>query len=111
MQIAILYSRYGLYEEAQLAFDSLNEIAPDNSAVQTNQGNLYLLQADYDKAIMSYQQAVKLDDKDGGIWLNMSMAKYRKGDLTEAAKDFQIATSLKPELKNTYAAYRKLLSQ
>ncbi len=111
MQIAILYSRYGLYHEAQLSFDELYEIAPQNSAVHTNQGNLYLLQDDYDKAIASYLQAVKLDEQDGGIWLNLSMARYKKGDLNAAARDFQTAISKSPDLKNRYAAYSKLLSQ
>jgi len=111
MQIAILFSRYGLYDDAQLSFDALNEIAPDDSAVHTNQGNLYLLQKFYDKAIASYQQAAKLDPTDGGIWLNMSMARYRKGDLKAAAKDFQTAISKSPALASSHAAYSKLLSQ
>lgn len=111
MQIGILYSRYGLYEDAQLVFDALHELAPEDSAVHANQGNLYLLRKQYDAAISSYEQAIKLDDKDGGIWVNLSMAKYRKGDLSAAANDFQRAIQLTPELKNTYAAYQKLLSQ
>lgn len=111
LQIAILYSRYGLYDDARLAFDALTELAPDNSAVHTNLGNLYLLQAAYDQALTSYHRASQLDEKDGGIWLNMSMAEYRKGNLKEAADHFQQAVSLTPELKARHAAYSKLLSQ
>jgi tetratricopeptide (TPR) repeat protein len=108
MQIAILYSRYGLYDEAQQAFDALAELAPGNSAVHTNQGNLYLLQGLNDKAIESYRQAVKLD---GGIRLNLSMAYYRQANLNAARQEFNEAVRLSPAIQQTHAAYAKLLSQ
>jgi len=111
MQIAILYSRYGLYDDAQLAFDDLLELAVDNSAVHSNLGNLYLLTKQFDKAINSYQQAISLDKNDGGIWVNLSMANYRKGDLISAATQYQKAVTLTPKLKDSYSAYSKLLSQ
>ncbi len=111
LQIAILYTRYGLFDDAQLAFDALLELAPDDSAVHSNLGNLYLLSEKYDKAIESYQKAVKLDDKDGGILLNLSMANYRKGDVKTAATLFANAVAIKPELKTSYSAYGKLLNQ
>lgn len=111
MQIAILYTRYGLYDNAQMAFDALREIAPENSGVHTNQGNLYLLTAKYDEAIASYRQAVTLDELDGGIWVNISMAHYRKGELKAAGDAYQQAVTLSPEIKNHYSVYSKLLSQ
>ncbi len=111
MQIAILYTRYGLYDDAQQAFDVLQELHPEDSAVHSNQGNLYLLTSDYDAAVSSYRRAIELDQKDGGIWLNMSMANYRKGDLKSAAADYQKAISITPVLKADYSTYSKLLSQ
>nr|MDJ0834622.1 tetratricopeptide repeat protein [Gammaproteobacteria bacterium] len=94
MQIAILYTRYGLYDDAQLAFDALQELAPEDSGVQSNLGNLYLLTGRFDDAITSYQQAASLDDQDGGIALNLSMAYYRKGELKTAATHYQQAIAL-----------------
>ena len=111
LQIAILYSRFGLTDEAQLAFDALLEASPENSAVHNNQGSLYLLEGEFDKAISSFQQAAELDKQDGGIWVNLSMASYQKGDAAQAASHFQQALALNPELKSRYAAYQKLLSQ
>jgi tetratricopeptide (TPR) repeat protein len=111
MQIAILYSRYGLYDEAQLAFDALHELAPGNSAVHTNQGNLYLLQGLYQKAIESYRQAVTLDGQDGGIRLNLSMAYYRQGNLNAARQEFNEAVRLSPAIQQSHSAYAKLISQ
>ena len=111
LQIAILYARYGLYEDAEIAFESLNELAPQNSAVKTNQGNLYFLREDYQRAIDSYAVATQLDGEDGGIWLNLSMAQYKVGDLKKARTSYQQAVQLDAKLKSEYDAYSKLLSQ
>ena len=111
LQIAILYARYGLHEDAEIAFEALNELTPENSAVKTNQGNLYFLQEDYQRAIDNYVQATKLDDKDGGIWINLSMAQYKAGDLSRARTSYQQALELDASLKQEYKAYSKLLSQ
>ena len=111
LQIAILFSRYGLKDEAQLAFDALREIAPKNSAVHNNQGSLYLLSGEFDNAITSYTQAAELDKADGGIWVNLSMAYYKKGDIAQASTHFKQAMVITPELQSRYAAYQKLLNQ
>lgn len=111
LQIAILYARFGLYEDAEIAFDALEELAPDNSAVQTNQGNLFFLQEDYAKAIDNYSRAANLDNTDGGIWINLSMAHFKAGNLKKAGSSFQQALQLSPGLQQEYAAYAKLLSQ
>jgi len=111
LQIAILYARFGLYEDAEIAFDALEELAPNNSAVQTNQGNLFFLQEDYARAIVNYTQAASLDNTDGGIWINLSMAHFKAGNLKKAGSSFQQALQLSPGLHQEYAAYAKLLSQ
>ena len=111
LQIAILYARYGLYEDAEIAFEALTELAPQNSSVMTNQGNLYFLQEDYQRAIDNYAQAAQLDGEDGGIWLNLSMAHYKSGDLKQARSSYRQAVQLDAKLKKEYDAYSKLLSQ
>jgi tetratricopeptide (TPR) repeat protein len=110
LQIAILYARYGLYEDAELAFEALSELAPDNAAVMTNQGNLSFLQQDFESAIGAYTRAVELDDKDGGIWINLSMAQFKSGDLKQARNSYLTALQLDARLKDEYNAYSKLLS-
>ena len=111
MQIAILYARYGLYEDASIEFESLLELAPSDPAVHTNYGNLQLLSGNYDQAIASYQQAASLDEKDGGILVNLSMAHYRKGNNSQASSEFNRAVALDNGLKSKYSAYARLLSQ
>lgn len=111
LQVAILYARFGLYDDAEIEFEALNELAPDNSAVKTNQGNLYFLQKEYNKAVDVYSQATELDNEDGGIWINLSMAQYRAGDLKQAKISYQRALQLNADLEKEYDAYSKLLSQ
>lgn len=110
LQIAILYARYGLYEDAELAFEALDELAPNNSAVKTNQGNLYFLQQDFQAAEQKYRRALELDDEDGGIWINLSMVQYKVGGLKQARNSYQNALQLDASLKDEYSAYSKLLS-
>ena len=111
LQVAILYARFGLYEDAELAFEALTELAPDSSAVQTNQGNLYFLREDYARAIDNYARATELDGEDGGIWVNLSMAQYKAGDLKQAKTSYQQAVKLDAALQKEYEAYSRLLSQ
>ena len=110
LQIAILYARYGLYQDAEIAFESLNELAPSNSAVMTNQGNLYFLQEDFDNAMKYYRRAIEIDSDDGGIWINLSMAQFKAGDLKEARNSYQNAVKLDTRLRDEFSAYSKLLS-
>ena len=111
LQIAILYARFGLYSEAEQEFSALEELAPQNSAVQSNIGNLEFLQKNYQQAITKYNRAIDLDDQDGGLFLNRSMALYRSGEIEKAASSFQQATALSPKLQQQYQAYSKLLNQ
>jgi Tfp pilus assembly protein PilF len=111
LQIAILYARYGLYEDAEIAFEALEELAPENSAVITNRGNLFYLQKEYNRSIDYYSQATRLDSEDGGIWINLSMAQYKTGDLKQARSSYQRAVELNPGLQKKHEAYSKLLSQ
>jgi tetratricopeptide (TPR) repeat protein len=111
LQIAILYARYGLYEDAELAFESLNELAPGDSAVKTNQGNMYFLQQDFKSATQYYQRAIELDGEDGGIWINLSMAQFKAGELKQARNSYQNAVQIDARFKEDYSAYSKLLSK
>ena len=111
LQIAILYARYGLYKDAEIAFEALEELAPENSAVITNRGNLFFLQEEYTRAIDYYSRATRLDRADGGIWINLSMAQYKAGDLKQARSSYQRAVELNASLQKEYEAYSKLLSQ
>ena len=72
---------------------------------------MWLLKGDFSAADSEYQKAITLDDKDGGLWINRSMAQYRQGKNKQASESFNKGLNLSPELKQQYAAYSKLLNQ
>ena len=94
-----------------MALLTLNELAPGDSAVKTNQGNMYFLQQDFKSATQYYQRAIELDSEDGGIWINLSMAKFKAGELKQARNSYQNAVQINASLKDDYSAYSKLLSK
>lgn len=110
MQIAILYSRFGLYSDAELAYDELTELAPNNVSVLNNKGNFLLLQNKIDEALKEYFKAESIDVNDAFVQLNLAMAHYAKGDVSKAAVNYNNAVSLDNSLKQKYNAFGKLLS-
>lgn len=111
MQIAILYSRFGLFDEAEQAYEELSELSPNNVSILNNKGNFWLLQDKYDQAIETYQQAQAIDTNDGSVKINLAMAYYAKGDVNSAATSFNEAISIDASLKNKFNAFGKLLSK
>lgn len=111
MQIAILYSRFGLYDEAEILFDELTELSPDNVSVLNNKGNFFLLQERYDEALKVYNQAEVLDANDSKVQLNMAMAYYGKGSLNKASSAYSKAISIDSSIQDNYNAFSKLLSR
>lgn len=110
MQIAILYSRFGLFTEAEFVYDQLSELAPNNVSILNNKGNFLLLQNKLDEALEVYKKAVSIDNKDGHVQLNLAMAYYSKGDIKLAAASYQNAVKLNSDIKKDYSAFGKLLS-
>ncbi|MBL7003470.1 MAG: tetratricopeptide repeat protein [Gammaproteobacteria bacterium] len=111
MQIAILYSRFGLFDEAEQAYDELLELAPRNISVLNNKANYLLLQEKYDDAITVYKQAESIAPNDAHVKLNISMAYYSKGQIKNATSSFRKAIALEPSIKSEFSAFSKLLSQ
>ena len=73
--------------------------------------NTRFLQKEYNRAIDYYTRAAELDSEDGGIWINLSMAQYKAGELKQARSSYQRALELEAGLANEHEAYGKLLSQ
>jgi len=110
MQIAILYSRFGLFTKAGFAYEELLEIAPNNVSILNNKGNFLLLQNKVDEAIKEYFKAESIDGNDAFVKLNLAMAYYTKGEVKKASESFSQAVTLNESLKEKYNAFAKLLS-
>lgn len=72
---------------------------------------MYFLQEDFQSATQYYQQAIELDSEDGGIWINLSMAQFKAGELKQARNSYQNALQIDAKFKEEYSAYSKLLSK
>ena len=67
-----------------------------------NRGNVYQRQADYDRAIADYNQALKLQPDGGGFYSGRSYAYALKGDYDRALADANQALKLKPDSAGAY---------
>jgi len=67
-----------------------------------NRGVEYGRKGDFDRAIADFDQALKLDPKDGGAYSNRGLARSCKGDFDGAIADFDQAIELDPKLTAAY---------
>lgn len=111
LQVAIIYAKYGLYNAANLEFDQILAIDPDNSAVYNNRGNIYFSLGDYERALEDYNYAEKLSANDAGIKMNISMANYQLGNLALARSKHQEAVMVDESVGSEFSGYIKLLSR
>ena len=54
----------------------------------------YHKKGEYDKAVADYNEAIRLDPKDGQAYYGRGLAYEEKGDKTNAEKDFAQAKQL-----------------
>ena len=73
---------------------------PDQSRMQ-REGNAYLAQQDYERAIADFDMAVKLNPKHAEAFFNRGMAKQNHGDLAGGGTDIAQAKELQPGIGAT----------
>ncbi len=61
------------------------------------QGNKFYSEQNYDQAILSYQEAIKLNPQHWAFHFNLGLAYKRKGENEKALHSFRQAQSLNPE--------------
>ena len=111
MQIAIIYAKYGLYSQANKTFEKILKLNPDDSAVHNNRGNIFYSRKEYERAIETYRYAEQLAANDPGVKVNMAMAYYQLGKLSDARTKFDEAETINPSVNEKYAGLSQLLSR
>ena len=106
-----------LFQEGQIAHNEGNyddEIALWNdvvamnlSAIQVapaimNRGNADAAKGDLDKAMQDYNDAINLDPKNAGTYVNRALELARGGDYEAAMKDYAMAIALNPRQWQAY---------
>ncbi|MFZ4619643.1 MAG: hypothetical protein ACOYNS_03730 [Bacteroidota bacterium] len=97
-EAAVILANSGKYDDAIAVIKAYKSAATLN-----NLGNIYLLKGDSANAVNNYAAAVKSDDKDGGINLNIGLLKYLGGDHSGTVESFADAVSKFPSKDEAYA--------
>jgi len=110
MQIAIIYAKNGLYNDAIKAFEGIVRTDKRNSAALNNLGNTYYLLKKYDKAIEYYQESATLMPNNADILVNIAMSYYQNGDVKKSVKVFKRAVNIDASVKVRYRELASLLA-
>ena len=74
-------------------------------------GRIYSEQGDFDKAIRSFSDALKINDKNPNAYLKRGIAYWQRGLVTEAENDFSKILRLVPENNPIAKSAREWLSK
>jgi tetratricopeptide (TPR) repeat protein len=89
-----LYARR--YAEAEIALQKAINISPTVGTI-SNLGKVYYDQGDYPAAIVQYERAVKLAEKDHRVWQNLASSYWNAGNREQAGTTFRNALRLLDE--------------
>ncbi|MBI5643763.1 MAG: tetratricopeptide repeat protein [Deltaproteobacteria bacterium] len=100
-QMLVIYGKTGMLEEALKIAAELQGKAGDDPNVLNNVGNIYFLKGDYEKAVASYNSALKRSN-DPGILVNIARAYLRMGERALAEDFFRKALGMDEQIKYKY---------
>jgi tetratricopeptide (TPR) repeat protein len=100
--LAILHSRFGLYDQAIGEFSQI--IAKDEYVpALVNLGNIYFMRASYDKALEYYNRASKKAPKNATVLLCVARANHALENYSTAKKAYADLQAVSPELAAQFA--------
>ncbi|MFP4302958.1 MAG: tetratricopeptide repeat protein [Spirochaetaceae bacterium] len=102
-RIAVLYGRYGLYEEAGKKLEEI--LASDSEFVPalTNWGNIYCLTGEPEKAAKLYGRALELDPDNPAIMLSYAQVSHQADEHAVATRMLERARQIDPDLAGRFA--------
>lgn len=98
----VLRMRQGKLDAALSDYAASKRISPDAGATWLNEGAAYILQQDYNSALVSLDKAIELDSADlYAAYYNRALARERTGDVEGAYYDFLKSKELNPDYTPT----------
>jgi tetratricopeptide (TPR) repeat protein len=100
--LAVLYSRFGMYEKARR---TLNDLLGKDEYVPAliNLGNIYFVQSQVDKALEYYNRAYKKDPSNPTVLLCVARANHSLENYSIAKKAYADLQARDPELAQRFA--------
>jgi len=111
MQIAVVYARNGLFEQAIAELEDIRSKDANNVAALNNLGNIHFLRGDFAKAQSMYTQALNIDTRNVDIMVNIAIVQYKLGDVMAAKLLFAQASKTDEQVPERYGSLALLLSQ
>jgi tetratricopeptide (TPR) repeat protein len=101
-QLGILYAENGMYEEAMETLKRQIRVKGENATTLNNSGNLFYLTGDYRNAENAYLKALKYDQEDTGIMINLARCYSRQSKKEKARKYLDMAIRIDPDVTKKY---------
>jgi len=100
--LAVLHSRFGMYDQSLKEFQAIllkDEYLP----ALLNVGNIYFMQASYDKALVFYNRAAKKSPMNATVLLCLARANHALENYSIAKKAYADLQTVNPGLAQQYA--------
>jgi sugar lactone lactonase YvrE len=110
LQVGIILAKVGDRTEAMKYFQKVLENNPKHAAALNNEGNLFMLDGQYQNAQKAYFDASKADPQDAEILVNLTKAYKAENNVGKAKGAFAQAQRLDPSLTDRYKALALELS-
>ncbi len=100
--LAVLHSRFGMYDLAQKEYDAI--LAKDEYLpALINYGNIFFMQAAYDKALEFYNRAAKKSPKNATVLLCVARANHALENYSIAKRAYADLQAVNPDLARQFA--------
>ena len=98
--LGLIEKRMGNYDKAKWYYQKLLELNPNDAVVIGNLANVYLAEGELEKAMKTYEEAIKIDNRIASFHYNLYKTYVELYKFLEAQQkqEFAIARKLDPEL-------------
>ncbi len=100
--LGVLYARYGLYDEARLAFQRVLDKEEYMPAL-LNLGNICFIEEDYESAMLYFERAHHLNPTSANVLLCLARTHYQLELYEKTKKYYARLKEVKPELAGRFA--------